>query len=246
MWIRSRWLIEIDSGKEMTRVRDFGRNLGMITRTVEVPAPVAMLLILLICLVDSRSNSMAAPLRPDHQTPSQSAPVREDDSKKCLEAARKELGPDGIVLRCGHLIGGAGLEAVVAVRVLGLKDDGHGIPISSLKVLRENGHKWDSQLNVDREVMNGAGYLGVNFIYDAHLFPYHRVTFTDHGAKWGARTASQFTLILFSIDREGRLEPGDVGLGIGWNAAVGRFQEIEPNGEDFAPEVKAPKHIKGQ
>jgi hypothetical protein len=44
--------------------------------------------------------------------------------------------------------------------------------------------------------------------------------------------------------RDGRIDPGDTGLGIGWNRAVGRFQEIEPNGEEFSPEVKTPKHIK--
>jgi hypothetical protein len=33
-------------------------------------------------------------------------------------------------------------------------------------------------------------------------------------------------------------------MGIGWNPAVGRFQEIEPNGVEFAPEVKNPEHIR--
>lgn len=138
------------------------------------------------------------------------------------------------------------LEAVVAVRVPGLKDHRNGIPISKLKILREGRSRWDSGLNVDREVTNGAGYLGANFIGNAHPYPCYRVDFTDRGAEWGARTASQFTLILFSMSRDGRLEPGDMGLGIGWNAAVGRFQEIEPNGEEFAPEVKAPKHIRSR
>jgi hypothetical protein len=43
-----------------------------------------------------------------------------------------------------------------------------------------------------------------------------------------------------------KIDLEDMGLGIGWNPAEGRFQEIEPNGEGFTPEVKAPTHIRSR
>jgi hypothetical protein len=42
------------------------------------------------------------------------------------------------------------------------------------------------------------------------------------------------------------MDPEDMGLGVGWNPTVGRFQEIGPNGEEFAQEVKTPKHIRSR
>jgi hypothetical protein len=154
------------------------------------------------------------------------------------------LGPDGQVLKCGHLVDAIGLEAVVVSRVPGLKDSKDGIPISKLLILREVGTQWNSELKVDREITNSAGYVGSDFIDDSHPFPYYRAKFTDQGAQWGARPASQFTLVLHSMTRDGKIDPEDIGLGIGWNLAVGRFQEIEPDGEHFAPEVTAPRHIR--
>jgi hypothetical protein len=99
-------------------------------------------------------------------------------------------------------------------------------------------------LNVDLEVTNSAGYVGINFIDDSYLFPYYRVDSSDRGAHWGARDASKYTLMLFSMTRVGKVDGCVIGIGIGWNPAVGRFQEIDPNGEEFAPEVKNPKHMR--
>ena len=230
-----------DSGNGLGEARGLRRISGTPTANVST----MMFLILIVWFADSCSKPTPAHQQPDQEGPSQSASIRGDDSERCLQAKR-ELGPNAIVLRCGHFTGGTGLEAVAAVRVPGLKDDRNGIPISELKILREYRSRWESGLNVDGEVTNGAGYLGANFIDDAHPYPYYRVDFTDRGAEWGSRTASQFTLILFSMSRDGRPERGDIGLGIGWNGAVGRFQEIEPNGEEFAPEVKAPRHIRSR
>lgn len=167
-------------------------------------------------------------------------------SALCIQAARRELGPNGIVLKCEDLIGDKGLEAVVAVRVPGLKDNTLGVPVSALKILRRRGSGWDSQLNVDQEATNNAGYIGADFIDNSYPFPYHWANFTDRGAKWGDRSSSQFTLVLFSMNYRGKVGPDDVGLGIGWNPAVGRFQELEPNGDDFVSEVKVPKHARIQ
>ena len=48
------------------------------------------------------------------------------------------------------------------------------------------------------------------------------------------------------MTREGKIDVEDMGMGIGWNPAVGRFQEIEPSGEEFAQEVKNPKRIRNR
>jgi hypothetical protein len=224
-----------------SQTRDLRRILGTTTANVTR----AIFVILMIWFVGSCSKPEPSPQRSNHDSSIQSGPVSGADSKRCLEAAIKELGSNGIVLRCGQLTNVKSLEAVVAVRVPGLKDDRNGIPISELRILREDRSQWESELNIDREVTNGAGYLGVDFIDDSHAFPFYRINFTDRGARWGSRAASQFTLVLFSMSRDGRPEPGDMGLGIGWNPLVGRYQELEPNGEEFAPEVKVPKHIKG-
>jgi hypothetical protein len=188
------------------------------------------------------------PIQPQHgqETIRHDIAARGRDYGVCLRAARREFGPKGVVLKCGDLIGDKSLEAVVAVRVPGMKDDADGVPVSVLQILRANGTRWDTQLNVDREVTNSAGYVGFNFIDDTHPFPFYRVNFTSNGAQWGDRTPLQFTLVLASMDRHGRADPDDFGLAIGWNPAVGRFQEIEPNGDDFVPEVKNPKHINGR
>jgi hypothetical protein len=173
----------------------------------------------------------------------QNLPAGEGNQASCLQAARKLLGSNAEVIKCGHLSDAAHLQAVVAIRVPSLKDDRNGIPISKLAILRQGNSGWDSEINVDKEITNAAGYVGFNFIDDSHPFPYYRVNFSDRGAKWGARDQSQFTLVLLPMTRDGKVDVGDVGIGIGWNPAVERFQEIEPNGEKFAPEVKNPKHI---
>jgi hypothetical protein len=166
------------------------------------------------------------------------------DRDKCLQAAQKVFGPSGELLKCGHFNNAAILETVVATRVPGLKDDKLGIPVTKLMILRWDKFQWNTELSVDKEIANGAGYVGFNFIDDTHRYPYFRVNFTDRGAKWGGRSASQFTLVFISMTRVGKVDSEDLGLGIGWNPAVGRYQELEPNGEVFVPEVSSPKHIR--
>ena len=126
----------------------------------------------------------------------------------------------------------------------GLKDDKKGIPISRLKILRGDGSQWKTELNVDLEVTNSAGYVAFTLIDDSDPYPYYRVNLSDRGARWGDRDPSQFTLVLLPMTRAGKVDPGDEGIGIGWNPAVGRFQEIEPSGVEFVPEEKSAKHIR--
>jgi hypothetical protein len=195
-----------------------------------------------LCVSCSKSKPASPPTT--LQASIQNLPIDANRKGECLQAARKLLGPDGQVLKCGHLVDPTVLEAVVVSRVPGLKDNKDGIPVSKLLILREIGTQWKSELEVDREITNSAGYVGINFIDDSHPYPYYRAKFTDEGAQWGARSASQFTLVLLSMTRGGKIDPEELGIGIGWNLAAGRIQEIEPDGEHFAPEVTTPKHIR--
>jgi hypothetical protein len=204
-----------------------------------------MLPIVLVLVFDSCSQPK--PNSPDVAPKAglaQNLPVTQTDKTNCLKAARKLLGSSAEILKCGHLSDDDNLEAVAAIRVPGLKDDGHGTPISKLMILRQGKARWDTELNIDKEITNGEGYIGIDFIDDSDPFPYYRVHFSDRGATWGARDPSQFTLVLIPMTRDGKLDVGGIGIGIGWNPAVRRFQEIEPSGEEFAPEVKAPGHIR--
>jgi hypothetical protein len=200
----------------------------------------------LLLLFDPCSQAQFHSSESSPKASSQGRLVSQSDQDSCLQTARKFLGPAAIVLKCGRLSDAIDLEVIAALRVSSLNDDKNGLPVSRLVIARQGTSQWKIELNVDANdaITNDMGFVGVNFIDDSHQFPYCRVDFTDRGAKWGARTGTQFTMVLFSMNRDGKLEDGDIGLGIGWNPAVRRFQEIDPNGRDFAPEVKSPRHIK--
>jgi len=163
------------------------------------------------------------------------------DNASCLEAAQKALGPKAEVLKCGHLGGGDYLETVAATRIPYLKDDKHGIPISKLVVLRRGIPQWVTELKVENEITNPSGYVGIDFIDDSTPVSHYRVDLSP--AFWGSRGADEFTIVLTYMTQSGNVDEEELPIAIGWNRAVGRFQEIAPNGEEFVPEVKVPKHI---
>lgn len=206
------------------------RSLGWI-------API--LAVLALACSDQRLDSIAA-------SPA-SLPAKdlatEGDRQACVQAAHSFLGPNAEVLTCGHISNSDHIEAVLAIRVPNLKDDKRGTPISRLLIVRQNRSEWETELKVDAngEITNGAGYVGADYIDDSHPFPCYRALVST---LWGARDNSQFTLVLFPMSRQGWIDPEELGIGIGWNPVVGRFQEIEPNGEIFVPEIKSPKHIR--
>jgi len=147
------------------------------------------------------------------------------------------------MVKCGSIHDSA-LEVVAIVRVQGLREDSDGIPISRLAILKRQSGRWVSELNVNEEITNEAGYVGIDFIDDSHSAPYYRLKTSDKGARWGDRQPSQFTLVFLSMSRAGKVDPEDLGTGIGWNPAVSRFQEIGPSGDEFVTEVKNPKHFR--
>jgi hypothetical protein len=198
-------------------------------------------LVLLFGLLCACSPRQADKQEASPKAPAQELPITKADQEDCLQAGRQFLGPDAVMLKCGHLSDTGHLEAVAAIRVRGLKDDKDGIPISKLMILRRDKSQWNLELNVDKEITNSAGYVRSEIIDDSHPFPYYRVCLIDN---LGNCDPSKSILGLTAMSRKGKIVKGEIGIAIRWNPAVGRFQEMEPQGEGFAPEEKNPKHIR--
>lgn len=161
----------------------------------------------------------------------------------CLDAARVSLGPRAEVLKCGA-IHDSDLEVAAITRVQGLRDDNDGIPIARLVILKRESGSWVTELNINEEITNPAGYVGIDYIDDSQEEPYYRLKTSADGAKWGTRQSSQFTLVLRYMSRAGKVDSEEEGIGIGWNPTASRFQEIAPSGDIFLSETKNPKHIR--
>jgi hypothetical protein len=189
-----------------------------------------------ICLVPA-----AAQRNPSRQALNPGLDSRND----CQKASQLLLGSRAEVINCGSIHDHA-LEVVAIVRVRGLRENRNGIPISRLVILVRQSGRWVRELNVNEEITNEAGWVGIDFIDDSHSTPYYRLKTSDNGAKWGDRKPSQFTLVLLTMSRTGKVDPEDLGIGIGWNSAVSRFQEIDPSGTHFIAETKAPKHYRAR
>jgi hypothetical protein len=167
-----------------------------------------------------------------------------DSAQRCLEAAKKALGSEAEVLKCGHLTRSGRLETVAAIRLRQFKTLRNSIPVLRLVVLRQNGSRWETMLTADMQnlIRNSIGYIGVDFIDDSEDedFVGYRVSFSTEGT----RGAPRFMIWLKYLDREERDE--GVAIGISWNPSVGRFQEYSENYEPmgFHPEKKNPMHLR--
>jgi hypothetical protein len=147
------------------------------------------------------------------------------------------------VVKCGSIHDSV-LEVVAIARVRGIQESRQGIPISRLVILKQQSGQWVSELNIQEEITNEAGYVGIDFIDDSHSTPFYRLKTSDNGARWGDRQPTQFTLVLLPMSRAGKVDSGDLGIGIGWNSSASRFQEIDPSGMQFETEIKKPKHFR--
>ena len=88
-------------------------------------------------------------------------------AQSCLAAARKALGPQAEVLKCGDLTGNNVLETVAATRIKRFHTTEKGVPISKLVVLRSDKPDWDVELTVaDRVMRNQVGYVAMDYIDD--------------------------------------------------------------------------------
>lgn len=167
----------------------------------------------------------------------QSSVASETDIKSCLGAAKKALGPNAEVLKCGKLTGREGLEAVAALRIRKLRQTQEEVAVSRLVILRRSRSGWKRELNVRQEITNSAGYVGLDFIDDSSEYRGYYVSFSDHRSD----DTPGFTIYLSDIVPNGDPEWP---VQIAWNPAVQRFQEYagDRDPEGFRPEIKNPPH----
>lgn len=164
-------------------------------------------------------------------------PATDSANANCRAAAKRALGSSAEVLKCGHLSGGSLLEVVAAIRLRNIKSGGNGIPVHRLAILRKGKSGWASELSVNSQITNSAGYIGIDFIDDSAKAPGYYVSFSQ--AKSDKTPA--FSIFLSQIAPDGSPEWP---VQIAWNPAVQRFQQYardeEPIG--FRSEIKNPPH----
>lgn len=110
------------------------------------------------------------------------APPADEASYDCRSAAKSALGPDAEVGRCGHLVGGASLEAVAFIKLRRFADGRDGLPVSRLVILRRDNSHWSVALNIAKQIQNSSGYIGIDYIDDSLQYPGYRVAFLDRRA----------------------------------------------------------------
>jgi hypothetical protein len=161
--------------------------------------------------------------------------------EECLEAARKILGEHAEIVKYGTFNEGSTQEAVVVLR----KEHGQikgqvGLAVSKLVILRHEATGWKVALTVSKQIQNGAGYVGIDYIDDSAPYYGYQVRFSDQrddGKK-------AFTLNLSYLSRNGSTE--GIPLEISWDNTVGRYREFGVNSDPpaFKPEIKNPPHRK--
>jgi len=159
-------------------------------------------------------------------------------AQSCLEAAAKALGPEAVVLKCGHLSGTDALETAAAVRLKQFRSTADGIPVSRLVVLRKDNSEWCVELAVDGQSMrNDSGYIEELSSISGTFIGY-RASFSDRGSDDADEVG--FTIWLYFLHVGGRNE--GLPLQISWNRSAGRFQEFayDDDPKQFKPEIKNP------
>jgi hypothetical protein len=157
----------------------------------------------------------------------------------CLGAARKVLGPTAQVAKCGALLGGPSLQTVAFAKLKQFDENQNGIPVSRLVILRKVDSQWSVALDVDKQIQNPSGYVGIDYIDDSQVYPGFRVLLSDRRSD--GKTALDLQLYYLGLD--GKTE--GVPVEISWNPVAGRFQEFSVNSEPegFRAELKNPPHI---
>jgi hypothetical protein len=185
---------------------------------------------------DSVANSRTASTpSPDSPRPTQA------QQQDCLDAAKKALGEDAKVLRCGAL-NTPDIQEVIAVLPAGFpSNESTGIAVRKMLILRKEPSGWRTALTAEREIQNEAGFVGIDYIDDSfHYFGYWLVL-SDKRSD-GAKAMDIDLLDIENAD--GTSEA--LSTEIAWNPAVGRYQEwaYNRNPEGFRPEIKSPSHRK--
>ena len=162
-------------------------------------------------------------------------------ARSCVEAARKALGPEAAVLKCGHLTGSDALETVAAIRLKQFKETKDGVPVATLVVLRREKSQWITALTIDHySIRNSIGYIAMDYIDDTPQETGYRVSFSGERSQ----RVPGFTITILYLNPDGQIEGASTD--ISWNPAVRRFQEYTENHdpEGFQQEKKNLPHIR--
>ena len=160
-------------------------------------------------------------------------------STECLSAAKKVLGPDAEVAKCGRLTAGSELESVAFIRLKQFAEGPDGIAVSRLVILQKVDSQWKLALDVAQQIQNPTGYIGIDYIDDSQQYPGFRALFSDRRSDGKAA----FDLDLSYLNPDGTTE--GIATEISWNPATKRFQEFSVNKEPegFQKELRNPPHI---
>jgi hypothetical protein len=161
-------------------------------------------------------------------------------SQVCSDAAKRLLGPKVEILKCGFLNDTTILETVAIVGIGCTPLHHEGTLVSRLAVLRKESSGWKAVLDVGKEITNGEGYVGIDYIDDSFQFHGYRIVLADHRSDG----KPSFTIRLSYITQDG--ESDGIPLEIAWNEKVGRYQEFTANEvpEGFRSEIKNPTHVR--
>jgi hypothetical protein len=178
-------------------------------------------------------------------TSSISSAIADDAQKRMckagLDAAKKVLGDHAEILKCGALNNPQVQEVVAALSMEHSQGTrATGLAVSQLVILRHEASGWKTALTVSKQIQNGSGFVGIDYIDDSAPFYGYRVLLSDQrddGKK-------AFTLSFSYLGKDGNSE--GIPLEISWDDAIGRYREFNVNSDPpgFKPEIKRPPHLK--
>lgn len=144
------------------------------------------------------------------------------------------LGPTAEIVKYGHFIDSKNLDAIAVTRIR-TNSAGTRLLISNLAALRLTRTGWQRLLRVSNYITNDAGYIGIDYTEDSPSFNYE-LELANKRSDGTPGFVLTFTFLTRKLERDG------LPIEVGWNPAVGRYQEFSPNGEGFLPELKNPPH----
>lgn len=161
--------------------------------------------------------------------------------QQSLAAGKKALGQRAEIVKQGAFNTPSVPEAVAVVRADQIPaNNGQGLAVSQLAILRRESSGWKVVLTVSKEVQNDAGFVGIDYIDDSSPYYGYRVLFPDQRDD-GKRV---FTMSLSYMAKDGSTI--GIPLEISWDSSVGRYREFGINSDPpgFKPEIKNPPQLK--
>jgi hypothetical protein len=160
-------------------------------------------------------------------------------SGECLDAARKALGAEAQVAKCGNLLKRKSIEVVAYTKLRISNINSKAICVSRLVVLEKANSHWAVILDASKQIKNQAGYIGIEYIDDSQDYPGYLVSLFNKRSDG----ISGFSIQFYYLRPDGEVE--GIPIEISWNPAVNRFQEYNINEapEGFRSEIKNPLHI---